>query len=122
MSDRRILTLPSQLVSLRRYVDNSVGVNFRSTLEVSVADMAALDTLLRARATGHMLFAENRLSESDVPKEDAPSDGRKSQSQIIRGLLWHIWDKKTDHSERDEDYIYRRRQRLIEALKEELDG
>src|SRR5688572_20593384 len=120
MEERKILTLPSQIQTVRRYADNSAGISFRSTLEVSTADMMVLDAFLRDKTPGHLQFARNRLSVDDVPKEDAPDDG-KSQSQIIRGLLWHIWDKKTDHSEDSEAYIRRRRARLIEFLKQELD-
>ena len=118
MDERKKIEIPVTLEGIRRLADRSVSLRFTSAQEIPVPEMAVLDSLFQSE--GWLLFAQNRLDASTIPKEDAPSEG-KSQSQRLRAVFFVSWQKNTDQTEDFEAYYRRRMEKLIAYVKKELD-
>ena len=115
---RRKIEVPATLEGIRRLADRSASLRFTSTQEITVPEMAALDSLYQSG--GWLLFAENQINYADIPKDDAPHDG-KTQGQRLRGVFFRSWEKNTDQTEDFEAYYRRRMEKLIAYVKQELE-
>lgn len=68
---------------------------------------------------GWLLFAENQLSEEDIPKEQLSADEEKSPSKRLRASLFVLW--KQQGKEGDFEAFYRRNmEKAIESVKAKL--
>lgn len=79
------ITIPATLEGVTRRKDKSVSLRFSSLFEVSNEDFTELDKLFQT--SGYLLFSEQKLTETDVPKEEIDGD-LKSPSQRLRSVLY----------------------------------
>lgn len=90
-----IITVPATFDAANRKKDKSVSLRFTSNLEVSNADFATMD--LYAGREGWLAFKDNEISEIDIPKENAPSEGKKPTARL-RAIKFVEWNLLTDKS------------------------
>lgn len=95
-SMKRIVTVPVTWERANRRKARTVGLAFESTLEVSNEDFAVMDTFA-GKSTGWLMYAENELTEEDVPEEDAPTDGGKTKIQRLKAVYFLIWKQRNIH-------------------------
>lgn len=82
-----MIQLPASLNSYRDKVDGSASLSF-STRELTDAEIIILRQFRLKE--GWLLFKENAFDESEVPEEDAPTEG-KSHSQRLYNVMYKIW-------------------------------
>jgi hypothetical protein len=112
-----IITVPVTFDAANRRKDKSVSMRFTSNLEVSNADFATMD--LYAGREGWLAFKDNEISEADIPKENAPSDG-KSMRDRMRATHWVYWDTNTDKSVPFPIWYDQYQEAYIQRLKDKL--
>lgn len=83
----------SQIESISTRVDGTIKIVV-GTQELNPEQMTAVFQLKGKQ--GWMLFKENHIESSDVPKEVAPEFSGKSPSQRLRSTLFVYWEKNTD--------------------------
>ncbi len=111
------VTMPAVLNKVETRTDRSVKLVFE-TRELG-EDTATLFKL--AHSEGWLLFSSNDLTEKDIPDEKADSmTGTKTQAQRLRATLFVLWEQRGKKGDL-EDFYKTRMERIIEALKEQLD-
>lgn len=87
--------ISSQIESVATRADNTIKIVV-GTQELTPEQMTALFELKGMQ--GWFLFSETQMSEADVPPEPAKEfKTDKSPSEQLRDILWHYWDKNTNH-------------------------
>lgn len=86
-----MIQLPASLNSYRDKVDGSATLSF-STRELTDSEIIILRQYRLKE--GWLLFKENAFNESEVPEEDAPTEG-KSHSQRLYNVMYKIWAQDT---------------------------
>jgi hypothetical protein len=110
--------LPVTMDTLTRKRDRSARLSFVSNVEITSADMMAMDILLHT--TGHLVFSSNEVQDSDIPDEPAQTKDGKSKSQRLRAVYFLLW-KQSGTDEPFENYYARIFEQLMDKLKERLD-
>lgn len=120
--DRRVVRIPVTWEAANRKKDRSVSLRFVTAFEVPNDEFAIMDTYA-GKSNGWLLYAENELTEADVPKEIAPVDaGQKKPSVRLRAVLYRVWEQKTDMAEPfDASYYPRQMEKIINRFKQELE-
>ena len=92
--EKRVLALPASLQGYGRTKDKCVTLRLKSNLEVDSDTIRDVDTFMGKE--GWFMLAENEMQDSDIPKENAPTES-KSQSRRIYDILFVYWNhlKKT---------------------------
>lgn len=112
-----MIQLPANLTSYRDKVDGSASLTF-ATRELTDDEII---TLRQYRLKeGWLLFKENAFDASEVPEEDAPTEG-KSHSQRLYNVMFKVWAQAKPM----EDFESWRRiqmEKLISFYKTKLDG
>ncbi len=111
------IQLPACLTSYRDKVDGSAGLTF-STRELTDQEIVTLRQFRMKE--GWLLFKENAFNESEIPEEDAPTEG-KSASQRLYNVMFKIWAQKKPM----EDFESWRRiemEKIISHYKSKIDG
>lgn len=86
--------VPSIIEKAQTLLDNSVKLSI-VTQELNPSEMAELFRL--KGKPGWVMFKENPVDETDVPKEPAPEfKTDKTPSQRLRAALWVYWDANTN--------------------------
>lgn len=112
-----MIQLPANLNSYRDKVDGSATLSF-STRELTDEEIIILRQYRMKE--GWLLFKENAFSESEVPDEDAPTEG-KSHSQRLYNVMFKVWAQAKPM----EDFESWRRiqmEKLISFYKDKIDG
>jgi len=94
-----------------------VSLSFTTNLEISNEDFAAMDKLVGME--GWCLFSPNELETKDIPKENAPSEG-KSMRERMRAMHWVYWDTNTDKSVPFVQWYDRYQEAYMQRLKDKL--
>ena len=111
-----MIKLPAYFLGFNSKSDGSAGLRFASQ-EITSEDFAELKRNLNN--FGWLLFQENTLSVSDLPKEPAEEDKDKSPSKRLRAVLFLNWKKK---KEGDFETYYRKMiEVFIDKVKEKLE-
>lgn len=99
--------------------DGSLGLRF-ITQEVSKEDkVTAMDYY---QSMGHLLFAENEISLSDVPEGNAYLDAGKSPSKRLRDRMWvYFKEKNIDKPEEFDKWYARQLEKIGNKLLNELE-
>lgn len=74
---------------------------------------------------GWFVFKPNALRQEDIPEIDADFDEvTKSPAQRLRGALYILWEQHADRKQYPEFEVYYRAkmERIIESVKEKIDG
>jgi hypothetical protein len=87
----RKFTISAILDGVTPRKDGSLTLRF-VTQEVSKDDMVI--AMEYYQSMGHLLFAENEINVSDIPKGNAYLDGGKSPSQRLRDRLYVYYKEK----------------------------
>lgn len=112
----KIFQAPSYVDGVSPLKDGGLSVRFHTQ---ELTNEEKLTILNFYQSFGYLLFKENQFSEEEIPKEDAPEEG-KSQSQRLRGVIYLVW--KQQNKEPDFEKFYRRQtEGLIQQYKERLD-
>ena len=70
---------------------------------------------------GYFLFAENGLTEQDVPDEPAKEfKSDKTPSQRLRAALYVYWEKNTNHKKQFDEFYKEWMEKKISEIKEYL--
>ena len=85
-----MIKLPSILTSYRDKVDGSATLSF-ATRELTDEEVLILRKFRGSE--GWLLFAENDISEKEIPKEEAPLEG-KSASQRLYNVMFKVWKEQ----------------------------
>jgi len=118
--EKRALELPCRLNGYSRKKDRSVSIRLESAVEVSSDTVRDIDTFLMKE--GWFLFAENKIQDCDIPKDNAPTEG-KSQSKRLYDVLyvyWHGLQEKGDTSSDFNTFYNQKMERVIEHFKDKL--
>lgn len=113
----KILT-PCTFDSANRKKDRSVVVKFTTNLEVPNDYYALMDRMVLS--DGWLLFSPNELNIEDVPTEEAPSREKKTKLQRLRGVFWHIHQKRKVEED-FEPWWDRQFEKMLDKFKQELD-
>lgn len=100
-----------------RRKDRSVSMAFTTNLEISNNDFAEMDKLVGQE--GWCLFSPNELEPMNVPKENAPSEG-KSQATLTRNTLYVAWELLTDKSIPFDMYYNQQLEKYRQFIKSKL--
>lgn len=111
------IQVPCTFDAANRRKDKTVGMRFTSNYEVTNEDFAEMDRLMGK--TGWVLFSPNEFKDADVPKEDAPSEG-KSVSQRVRAVNYVAWETMTDKSVPFDQWHSQRMEAYIQQVKDKL--
>ena len=113
-----MISIPVTFDTATRRKDRSVRLAFTTTFEVTNQDFAEMDKLVQS--AGWIGFKQNEALEViDLPKEDAPDNGKKP-SQRLRAVLFRVWEQQTDQKEDFEAYYRRIMEELINKYKDLL--
>ncbi len=118
--EKRILELPCRLNGYTRKKDRSISIRLESAIEVDSDTVRDIDTFLMKE--GWFVFAENKIQDSDIPKDNAPTEG-KSQSKRLYDVLyvyWHGLQEKGDTSNDFNTFYNQKMERVIEHFKDKL--
>jgi hypothetical protein len=88
-----MIRVPVTLDSANRKKDRSVSMKFTTNFEVNSEDFLEMDKLVMS--SGWLIFAENEVDESDVPKEPAALKEGKPKIQRLRAVAWLLHQKTT---------------------------
>ena len=86
--EKRVLQLPCTLNGYTRKKDRSVSLRLESTIEIDSDIVRDIDTFLLK--SGWFLFTENEIQDCDIPKDNAPVEG-KSDSKRLYDVLYVMW-------------------------------
>ena len=118
--NKMVLQLPAYIRSYNRKKDNSITLNIGTTIEVDSDCVRDIDTFRNKE--GWFLFSENEIQDSDIPKDNAPTEG-KSQSKRLYDVLYVLWHHLKDSGEKIADFntFYNATtERIIEHYKNKL--
>jgi len=118
--NKMVLQLPAYIRSYNRKKDNSISLNIGTTIEVDSDCVRDIDTFRNKE--GWFLFSENEIQDSDIPKDNAPTEG-KSQSKRLYDVLYVLWNHKKEKGEKMTDFntFYNATtERIIEHYKNKL--
>jgi hypothetical protein len=118
--EKRVLTLPASLSGYTRTKDHCVTLKFKTNIEVDSDCIRDIDTFMQKEAW--LCVAENEIQDADIPKENAPSEG-KSQSKRIHDILFVYWKtlKETGDVRDDFPTFYQAKtEQIIDHFKEKL--
>ena len=118
--DKRVLELPCRVNGYSRKKDRSISIRIESAVEVDSDTVRDIDTFLMKE--GWFVFAENKIQDSDIPKDNAPTEG-KSQSKRLYDVLyvyWHGLQEKGDTSNDFNTFYNQKMERVIEHFKDKL--
>jgi len=110
-------------VSFDRYTsraDGSMGLTFTTTLEVNGDTVKDIHSF--KKQVGWLLFAENEIQDSDIPKEPARGEG-KTQSKRLHDVLFVWWNTLKESGDNSDDFntFYRNKmEQIIEHYKTKL--
>jgi len=111
-----MIQIPAYLTGFSSLSDGGASIRF-STQELSPEDFALLKG--NHNAFGYLLFAPNKFTEEDLPKEQA-EDKNKTPSKRLRATLFILW--KQEGEQGDFEAFYRSKmEKLIEMVKAKLD-
>lgn len=116
----RVLTIPMSIQGYNRTKDRCVSIRFKSNIEVESDVIKDIDSFLNKE--GWLLYAENEISNTDIPKDQAPSEG-KSQSKRLYDVLFVYWHHLKEIGDTTQDYnsFYdAKMEKIIEHFKEKL--
>ena len=119
--EKRIIQIPATFTSMSNTKDGGKRLGFM-TQELSVDEKMVLEEFYGE--FGFLLFKSNEFADMDIPKEDAPEEG-KTQSQRLRGVIWRRAEKKLGREPTNAEFnkaYYQRMEQLIEKEKEFLEG
>ncbi len=112
-----MIKLPAYFTRFGSKSDGSASLSF-ATQEIGAEEFAELQRNLNG--FGWLVFKENEVKAEDIPKTDAEEEG-KTRSEILRAVIWRIWEKKGKQG--DSDTHYRKvMDSLIEKLKAQIDS
>lgn len=113
-----MIKLPAYLTSFGSRADGSARLGF-ATQELT--DDNFLDIKKHHNLFGWLLFSENDINLSDIPKEMA-EEGQKSPSKRLRGALFAWWKQNNPNAEKDdfESYYRSYMNKQIEVIKNKL--
>lgn len=83
----RGFTVASQLTGARPLMTKDMSLTFHTN---EIPDVEKVKIIEHLGDSGWLLFAENALQESDIPKHDSEIEG-KTPSQRLRGVLFLCW-------------------------------
>ena len=114
---KNILQAPAQIESVATLKDGTIKLSVY-TQELPPEEMTALFGL--TRKMGWFMFAENtgELNEIDIPKDNAETGIKKSDSQVLRSVIYLCGEKlgKKD----SDDYYHKQMRWIIDLYKEKL--
>lgn len=111
-NSKRKIIVPVTLDSANRKKDRSVKFAFTTTREITQDEFMVMDSF--HQSMGWLLFAENEVSEEEIPDEDVEPDVEKSMSVQIRDAIWVLY-KTRGNDPKDKDAwnaFYKRQQRV----------
>lgn len=82
--------------SATRRADDSVGLTFETTTEMSNEQFSHIDSF--RKVTGHLVFKKDSIKGSEIPKGDTTADG-ETPSQALRRSLYATWKYRNDHEQ-----------------------
>ena len=85
-SDMKTLLIKASLTRMSRVKDGSVNVAFNTMEEVSSEEFTLMDQYWKQ--DGWLAFKMNEFDGSEVPKENATSEGSLTPSQYLRRCLF----------------------------------
>lgn len=112
----KIIQLPATVTSYKDKVDGS------SSISLASRELSDEEILLLRRfrgAEGWFLFSPNKVSEEEIPKGDAPIEG-KSHSQRLMNVMYLVW-KQVDGVGDFETWRRIQMEKLITLYKNKLD-
>ena len=112
-----MITVPVTFDAANRKKDKSVSLRFTTNLEISNQDFATMDRFVSQ--AGWLGFSENEDDMADIPKENAPTEG-KSLSERLRSVLYVRWNTLTDKQTPFDQYRSIQMEKIIERLKQDL--
>jgi len=112
------LTASAVIEKVATRVDNTLAISI-STQELDPTEAATLFTLKGKQ--GYFLFAENQLSEVDIPKEPAVEfKSDKSPSQRLRSVLYIYWKDNTNKAKTFDEFYKSWIEKKIQEIKDNL--
>jgi len=112
------LQLPASIEKVSTRADNTIAITI-STQEISAE--ASAELFRQKGKLGWLLFSEQVMSETDIPKEPAPEfKGDKSPSQRIRACLYRYWEKNTSKQIPFDTFYKQWSEKKIAEIKETL--
>ncbi len=118
--DKRVLQLPCTLNGYSRKKDRSVSLRLETTTEVDSDVVRDIDTfLLKA---GYFLFSENQIQDSDIPKDNAPIEGKSDSKRLydVLYVMWHGLKEKGNTNQDFNSFYHAKMERIIEHFKDQL--
>jgi len=117
-----MIILPAILESFRSLKDKSFKIVFE-TGELTPEQMVGLNSGLGD--TGYLAFKEDPFKQSEKDMIDSLEsdfeDKKKSQGQRLRGVLYRLWEQKSEGFETFPKFYEHKMEILIGHFKEKLD-
>jgi hypothetical protein len=115
---RRKIQVPVTLGIPIRLKDGSVKLNATTSYEVNTDDYMLMDSY--RQKPGWLMFSENEFDETDVPKDDAPTD-TKSPSQRLRSVLYAYYMQTHDDASQFRQFYEAALEKYIQQIKDKLE-
>jgi hypothetical protein len=120
MSDTKIL-IPASLDSYGSRADGSLRLTF-STGIVNNEQLLVINALKNKE--GYLMFKDAGISKEEQTMVEALEDQEfkvKTQSQILRNVIYLIWKKNHEGKISDKDFYRNEMQKIIDHYKDKLD-
>jgi hypothetical protein len=111
-----MLKLPVTFDRFTPRADGGYGFAFTSAREMDREEVAVLHD--HVRTMGWIIYDENEVQESDLPKEEA--EGKLTHSQRQRNILFRLWEQNGKPGE-FRDYYNTQEDKINNMLKSKLD-
>ena len=114
------ITYASVIDKVETKKDGSLKITSYTAREMSAPEMTALFSF-KNKECWALLSSDDDLTETDIPDErpDAMT-GRKTKAQILRAVIWRIWEQGGKKGNSEEHY-HRTMETIINQLKDKLD-
>jgi hypothetical protein len=115
-----LIQLPAAFTGFGSRADGGASLRF-ATQELTDVDFAQLKKI--HNSFGWIVFKpNNRLTETDLPSENAASKNsdNKSPSRRLRAVLFLVWNKKPEPKDSFDQYYQKEYETLIQMYKDSL--
>ena len=96
-----LLVLEVLLKSAARRSDDSVGLTFETTTEMTNEQFSHIDSF--RKMVGHLVFKKDSIKGADIPKGPVDEKGL-SPSQLLKKSLYAVWSAKSANKTINEDW------------------
>lgn len=118
MADKKTITVPAILTRISHSKDGGLNLGF-ATQELPAEEKLAFSELFQQ--FGHLAFAPNEITLSDMPTEQA-EDKTKTPSKRLRGVIYVLATQRGIKPENFETFYRETMEKLINHVKTKLDS